>query len=1039
MIILAKCITKNLNLTREKKPVTRVTFYTGTGTGYGLGTDTAQKNTGYGLRARENPCTGPARVRSLLNIQKASQKLAINSDGTRSIVEPMADVFGPVVQGATFVEPRKAPGTAGQKGRMKLITNAHILKLLGTQAIYHYEVTINAVCSPYNRVLCVSQPNGRRDRDDFPLLNRRDKCREVFLAFYRTMEQSLKDTGNVLYYDLSKSMFTLKNLQIESEGKFTFKIDAVPTAERPDAARYKHYEFIIKPAPYFVVDDLSFITNDVSKMERSLEQFLDIATAQKANMDGKQVIGFSSSRVYLLAPTDYGFEVNECPVFDSNHSFIGVGMKKGCRIVEGNQGPDQMTPAIVIQTKKSAFHIPDMCILDKAKTLLFRENQGRFETGDFTQSDYEALCNGLVGIYAEPRYGTSGRFFRISDITKPNTGNGFNAENTFITHQVSGKISVKQYFEDTYRKTLQIGDPAYYPMEVCFVLDGQRVKSFQQNPEQIREMIKETAIPPTVLRVHNERVKESLQLVNNEYLTKASVHFDTTPLHVDYRVLGPPATLYRNKHRVTLAASNCEWRPGDALVNAQIGTWVAYAFGNSAGDSMRRLGLTETMWRNFVDKYASEMRNKGIVCAPPVRVSIYWFTSVNEVLNVLLKEAGPLKGGVQFCLIGHAKGSEGDDVHATIKAFEQLTDIVTQAITFDVLKDVLDKGSPLTVANCIHKTNVKMGGLNYALHVDDPSVAQLFDDQTLFLGFAMNFPGGFAPSESAAPINGANGAVPSGSKAGPGAPVPRFRFSLPPPSCIGWAATIGKKKDEYIGDFFYQAPRREEKMDVIVSVVRRCIESFKTNRKDKFPQRVVIFRNGCTEGQFAYVMSYEIPKVKETLKTLGCTAKLTVIVPNRLQDVRFLRQDARPEDKSNEQNIPPGTVVDTVVVHPKRYEFFLNSHVAIKGTARTPHYTVLLDDNNMSVDTLQTMVHYLCFEHQIVTKPTSLPSPVYIANEYAKRGRNIYSYYAKNGIDNLQDSARNKGLGWPLLTYEDITKVLSFEKTNFLKDLRINA
>ncbi|KAL3109632.1 hypothetical protein niasHT_018830 [Heterodera trifolii] len=33
--------------------------------------------------------------RTMLNIQKASQKLAINSDGTRSIVEPMADVFGP--------------------------------------------------------------------------------------------------------------------------------------------------------------------------------------------------------------------------------------------------------------------------------------------------------------------------------------------------------------------------------------------------------------------------------------------------------------------------------------------------------------------------------------------------------------------------------------------------------------------------------------------------------------------------------------------------------------------------------------------------------------------------------------------------------------------------------------------------------------------------------------------------------------------------------------------------------------------------------
>ncbi|KAL3109624.1 hypothetical protein niasHT_018822 [Heterodera trifolii] len=63
-----------------------------------------------------------------------------------------------------------------------------------------------------------------------------------------------------------------------------------------------------------------------------------------------------------------------------------------------------------------------------------------------------------------------------------------------------------------------------------------------------------------------------------------------------------------------------------------------------------------------------------------------------------------------------------------------------------------------------------------------------------------------------------------------------------------WAATIGKRhKDEYIGDFVYQAPQSEEKIDVIANVVRRCIESFKKNR-NKPPQRVVILRNGCTNG-----------------------------------------------------------------------------------------------------------------------------------------------------------------------------------------------
>ncbi|KAL3102853.1 hypothetical protein niasHT_027751 [Heterodera trifolii] len=82
---------------RKKARVARVTFYTGTG--YGLGIDTgygsvpvkpvsAQKNTGYGLRARENPCTGPARVRSLQKT-KELEIVIILYFGTTSIWVPM--------------------------------------------------------------------------------------------------------------------------------------------------------------------------------------------------------------------------------------------------------------------------------------------------------------------------------------------------------------------------------------------------------------------------------------------------------------------------------------------------------------------------------------------------------------------------------------------------------------------------------------------------------------------------------------------------------------------------------------------------------------------------------------------------------------------------------------------------------------------------------------------------------------------------------------------------------------------------------------
>jgi hypothetical protein len=45
-------------------------------------------------------------------------------------------------------------------------------------------------------------------------------------------------------------------------------------------------------------------------------------------------------------------------------------------------------------------------------------------------------------------------------------------------------------------------------------------------------------------------------------------------------------------------------------------------------------------------------------------------------------------------------------------------------------------------------------------------------------------------------------------------------------------------------------------------------------------------------------------------------------------------------------NVCPGTVVDSLVVHPYGYDFFLVSHAGIQGTSRPCYYRVLLNENN---------------------------------------------------------------------------------------------
>ena len=80
--------------------------------------------------------------------------------------------------------------------------------------------------------------------------------------------------------------------------------------------------------------------------------------------------------------------------------------------------------------------------------------------------------------------------------------------------------------------------------------------------------------------------------------------------------------------------------------------------------------------------------------------------------------------------------------------------------------------------------------------------------------------------------------------------------------------------------------------------------------------------------------------------------KITFIVVKKRHNTRFFLQDPKTE---NMNNVPPGildspimnssscflllgTVVDTDIVHPQHFDFYLNSHAAIQGTDKHSSY-----------------------------------------------------------------------------------------------------
>jgi eukaryotic translation initiation factor 2C len=149
------------------------------------------------------------------------------------------------------------------------------------------------------------------------------------------------------------------------------------------------------------------------------------------------------------------------------------------------------------------------------------------------------------------------------------------------------------------------------------------------------------------------------------------------------------------------------------------------------------------------------------------------------------------------------------------------------------------------------------------------------------------------------------------------------------------------------------------------------------------PRHVFYLRDGVSEGQFTHVMEREFTVLKETFrKTLGVVPKFTVIVATKRHHIRFF-----PQKGDNNGNSLPGLLVEREVTHPFHYDFFLNSHVAIQGTARPVHYHVIHDEIAMKVDDLQRMLYQQCYQFARSTTPVSLHPAIYYAHLASARAR----------------------------------------------------
>ncbi|VDP07001.1 unnamed protein product [Heligmosomoides polygyrus] len=720
--------------------------------------------------------------------------------------------------------------------------------------------------------------------------------------------------------------------------------------------------------------------SDLRQNDRSVAHVMELVFNQVAVMEPGEHAVFEGGKTFMVHPWLFGFNERDCPEVGGGKRLY-PGTQKSVRFIEGPSGRGFNNPALIIDAKKSAFH-EDIPLIEKAK-LIIQDNM-HDKISDIQQ---ERLNTGLKGALS------------VLSITLSKQCPRF--------EQDGRKISVMDYYYEKYGialkyphaplvKVRERGRTNNYPMELGWLRPMQRV-AISKKKETDPRITKFCTVPPGERQDNIVRGARALKLFGsdeNEFVTNAGMYIYKNPIQVTGRLLPAPRLKYREE---TATVRDGKWRTpkGHLLIPAECAIWAVYGLvAHQDKAAIHRLLVA------FAEKFYIEASKLGLKLGKPAEIEV---TFGDHELELRMKKAA--LHDCKYCLIVTADSITS--CHKSIKMWEVELEMVTQDVKLSSVEKIVKETRPVTLENILLKANLKLGGLNYEVDmngmVPNDNVKNWIRPGRLFLGIGVSHP---SPNQH------------DGEKTDP--------------TVIGYAANFKTNVYDFVGDYLFQSSRREETTDTMSDVVNNVFPKFAENHDEKFPRDLIIYRSGLSEGSFSTVLTHEIPLLRGALSKLGAkNVKIVFIVVQKEHNVRLMLSKIDRSRRPMEQNIPPGIVVDAELTHPSFKEFYLNSHITLQGSARTPRYTVLVDDLNLSMDELEGMTYVLTYDHQIVNLPTSLPTPLYVANRYAERGRNTYGVYAVAHRSTSSDSGSS-------IDYGRLAHRLSYNSTK-LSNIRVNA
>lgn len=746
------------------------------------------------------------------------------------------------------------------------------------------------------------------------------KKRDEKVAFFQAfMKEKCAPIADAVAFDGQKNCYYMGEKEFVGDGEGkTFKFQYAPRGPRK-----RDFTVTIRKVNVILSNDINkFLSGHSSDLPQEVIQALDV------------VLRHSASTKFVQCGRNF-FSPNQ-----PNSADIGSGREvwfgyyQSLKAIEGKSGGSL---ALNIDTAATAFMREingDLLVMEILRPRNRENDLANYRF--YNEGNRRMLEKSIKGIqFRTTHLRNNDKSFRCSGLTRSGASNQRfkveddrgNSRETTVADYYAREYKIRLKYPDMpclLVGNLKSGHAKFFPLELMKVAPRQR--SPGKNDEMVTSnLIRQVAKPaPERERMTNQMAAEAIKNampMAQKYGMKINSRMEAQ----EGRVLPAPNMDYAQNKKATPRNGQWDTRPLKFYNAQNVEKWILVNFNTRC---------QEQAVEGFARELCKNASFKGMNMAPPAKIF-----NIRDQRELDTKLAQCAQNKMQLCVIIMAR--KDTQQYSFIKS---LAEIQYGVMTQCVQSRNVDRCNGDLLGNLLQKINTKMGGLNTRISADVK--LSIFKRPAMVVGISMTHPG----------ANSSN------------------------PSIVSCTFTCDASVSKYVAHHRLQQSR----FGIVADLKDLMVEGLKSfyRRTNKKPEKVVIYRNGGSEGELQKIAKYEVPAIKAAFAQLGkdntYNPGLTVIVVNKMHHTRFFASNEK-DRVGKSQNVPAGTCVDTNITSKSLCDWYITSSQGIQGTSRGTHYTLVHDDNDLSADSLQMMTWHLCHGYARCTRSVGIPVPVYYA------------------------------------------------------------